>query len=650
MAMLNTRSSRFFTAQNYSLPLSTASAITFAFMHRFLILFLLVITLGACRNNTEKPTDMHAEDPHSFARPQDAAVTHIDLDLKVDFATHVLYGKATLQFDNKSGTRKLQLDTRDLRIDSILLDGVQKTTFELMPSQPILGSGLLVDVLPETKSIDIHYATSPQAAALQWLEPEQTAGRKHPFLFTQSQAVLARTWIPLQDSPGIRFTYSARISCPAALMAVMSAENDTSLHTDGVYRFNMPQPIPSYLMALAVGDLQFHAYDSRCGVYAEPVTMPVAANEFVDLPMMISAAEELYGPYAWGRYDLLVLPPSFPFGGMENPRLTFVTPTILAGDRSLVSLVAHELAHSWSGNLVTNATWNDFWLNEGFTVYFESRIMEKLYGRDYDDMLTVLSLGELQKTVAEMGNEHPDTRLYIDLTGRDPDEGVSDIAYEKGRFFLLNIEQAVGRERWDVFLNQYFKNHAFGSITTEMFLADLEKNLIQGDSKLRNIAIRDSLWVYGPGLPTPFPKVHSAALDRVASAASAFIGSGTLPDTAGWTTHHWMQFLRNLPADLGKDRMAALDRAFHFTDSGNSEILCQWLELSIRQGYAPANAALDAFLLRVGRRKFIKPLYQALCDQPGGKERALALYTKARPAYHAVSVQTLDVMLGYVPK
>ncbi|MFM9056618.1 MAG: M1 family metallopeptidase [Bacteroidota bacterium] len=619
-------------------------------MHRFSFLALLLLTLGACRNTTEKSSDMHAVDPHSFARPQDAAVTHIDLDLKVDFAAQVLSGKATLQFENKSGTRKLQLDTRDLRIDSVLLDGEQKTTFELMPAQPILGSGLAVDILPETKSVVIHYATSPSAAALQWLQPEQTAGRNHPFLFTQSQAVLARTWIPLQDSPGIRFTYSARIACPPALMAVMSAENDTCLHADGVYTFNMPQPIPSYLMALAVGDLQFHAYDSRCGVYAEPITMPIASNEFVDLPKMISAAEDLYGPYAWGRYDLLVLPPSFPFGGMENPRLTFVTPTILAGDRSLVSLVAHELAHSWSGNLVTNATWNDFWLNEGFTVYFESRIMEKLYGRDYADMLTVLSLGELQKTVAEMGKDHPDTRLYIDLTGRDPDEGVSDIAYEKGRFFLLNIEQAVGRERWDAFLKAYFKSHAFGSITTEMFLADLEKNLVQGDSKLRNTAIRDNLWVYGPGLPTPFPKVQSTALERVASAASAFVGSGAMPDTSGWTTHHWMQFLRNLPSDLGKERMAVLDRAFDFTASGNSEILCQWLELSIRQGYGPAEPALEAFLLRVGRRKFIKPLYPAMCDQPGGREKALSLYTKARPAYHAVSVQTLDAMLGYVAK
>jgi hypothetical protein len=332
---------------------------------------------------------------------------------------------------------------------------------------------------------------------------------------------------------------------------------------------------------------------------------------------------------------------------MENPRLTFVTPTILAGDRSLVSLVAHELAHSWSGNLVTNATWNDFWLNEGFTVYFESRIMEKLYGSEYADMLTVLSLGELRKTVDEMGNEHPDTRLYLDLTGRDPDEAVSDIAYEKGRFFLLNIEQAVGRVRWDAFLREYFQSHAFQSITTEVFLKDLEERLIKGDGKLRNTAIRDNKWVYGTGLPEPFPVIQSADLNQVAASAAAFSAEGTLPDTSAWTTHHWLQFLRKLPATIGVKRMADLDAAFHLTTSGNSEILCQWLELSIRQGYSVADKSLESFLMRVGRRKFIKPLYLALCEQTNGKERALSIYSRARSSYHAVSVQTLDAMLGY---
>lgn len=588
---------------------------------------------------------MKTADPHSFARPAEAVIRHLDLDLKVDFAARKLSGTATLHIDNLSKGDRLHLDTRDLAIDSVWLDDGTSARFDLKPAQPYLGTELVVQIKPATKKVMIAYATAPDAAALQWLTPEQTAGGKRPFLFTQSQAILARTWIPLQDSPGIRFTYTAKITCPPDLMAVMSAENDTTLHADGIYTFTMKQAIPSYLMALAVGDIRFHAYDQRSGVYAEPVTLDKAVYEFADMPRMITAAEELYGPYAWGRYDVLVLPPSFPFGGMENPRLTFATPTIIAGDRSLVALIAHELAHSWSGNLVTNATWNDFWLNEGFTVYFESRIMEKIYGRAYEDMATVLAEGELRKTVKELGDDHPDTRLYLNLEGRDPDDGMSDIAYEKGRFFLLNIEQAVGREAWDAFLKKYFAEHAFQSITTEAFLADLEKNLIRGDEKLRNTRIRANQWVYGTGLPDSFPQVHSTELEKAARLAADFIAGRPVIQPQRWTTYHWVYFLRQLPQRLTLQQMEVLDRSYNFTASGNAEILCQWLELSIRSGYHTADPALERFLTSVGRRKFLRPLYAALIETPEGKARAREIFARARPGYHSVSAISIQEML-----
>lgn len=608
---------------------------------------LLVLMFSACKNsqNDDKTKDMSAVDAHSFAHPAEAVVRHLELDLNVDFTAKQLKGTATLHIDNLMKTDRLHLDTRDLNIDSVLLDDGTTTKFDIMPAVPFVGSELVVYIKPTTKKVKIAYSTSPNAAALQWLTPEQTAGGKKPFLFTQSQAILARTWIPLQDSPGIRFTYEAKITCPNDLMALMSAENDTALHADGVYSFKMKQAIPAYLMALAVGDVRFHAYDERSGVYAEPVTIDKATYEFADLPKMITAAEELYGPYAWGRYDVLVLPPSFPFGGMENPRLTFATPTIIAGDRSLVALIAHELAHSWSGNLVTNATWNDFWLNEGFTVYFESRIMEKLYGKDYEDMATVLAEGELRKTVAELGNDNPDTRLYLNLEGRDPDDGMSDIAYEKGRFFLLNIENAVGREAWDAFLKKYFAEHAFQSITTEQFLAYLEENLIQGNGKLRNTKIRETKWVFGTGLPDSFPKVRSTELEKAAALAADFLAGKAMTNPTGWTTHHWVYFLRKMPAKLSLAQMQDLDQRFKFTESGNSEILCQWLELSIRSNYTVADPALEKFLTSVGRRKFLRPLYSALVETPQGREKAKAIYLKARPGYHSVSAGSIDEML-----
>jgi len=429
-------------------------------------------------------------------------------------------------------------------------------------------------------------------------------------------------------------------------MAVMSAENDTVLHADGKYNFNMPQAIPSYLMALAVGNFKFHAYDNRSGVFAEPVTLDKAANEFIDLPKMIAAAEELYGPYAWGRYDVLVLPPSFPFGGMENPRITFATPTILAGDRSLVSLIAHELAHSWSGNLVTNATWDDFWLNEGFTVYFETRIMEKLYGKDYADMLTVLSKGELENTIKELGDNNPDSHLYLNLKDRDPDDGMSDIAYEKGRFFLTTIEMAVGREKWDAFLKKYFAEHAFQSITTDVFLDYLNKELIHDDAALKS-KINIDAWVYGPGLPANCPVITSKALDMAGAAAEQF-KKGT-PAKAlvveGWNTHQWLYFLRQLPEKMDDKQMKDLDAAFHFTASGNAEIKCDWLLHTINSQYKEGYQALDEFLCHVGRRKFVKPLFEAMIATPEGKEMAKTIYKKSRSGYHAVTMQTIDEML-----
>ncbi len=608
--------------------------------------------MAACSSDKEKKNEknqiMITHDIHSFGEPNNAIINHIDLDLNVDFEKKIIAGTAILTIENKTGGNELLLDSRDLDIKGITLDNGEATSYSLADPVEYLGSKLTVRINPETKKVNITYATSPSAAALQWLEPSQTAGGKKPFLFTQSQAILARTWIPLQDSPGIKFTYSATIKCPANLMALMSAENDTTLHSDGVYHFNMPQPIPSYLMALAVGDLEFRSLGDICGVFAEPSMIEKSAWEFVDLKKMITSAEELYGPYAWGRYDVLVLPPSFPFGGMENPRITFATPTIIAGDRSLVALVAHELAHSWSGNLVTNATWNDFWLNEGFTVYFETRIMEKIYGKDYADMLTLLSLGELKETIKEMGDTSRDTHLYLDLAGRDPDEGVSDIAYEKGRFFLTSIEMAVGRERWDAFVNKYFSTHAFGTMDTKSFLEYLDKELIKGDENLRK-QINANGWVYGPGLPENCPVIKSVELEKAGKAAADFNSGAAAKSlvTKDWTTHHWMYFLRNLNDSLDLKKMADLDAVFHFTNSGNSEIQCEWYQHAIASNYEVAFPAMEKFLMSVGRRKFLKPLYIALAKTPKGLELGRAIYKKARPGYHTVATQTIDGILVY---
>ncbi|MEX0602344.1 MAG: M1 family metallopeptidase [Bacteroidota bacterium] len=613
------------------------------------ILFLAFAVVGCSPDNSQTESSMTGRDIHSFAKPDEVVVTHLDLDLNVNFEAKVLAGTATLKIKNKTGTHQLHLDIRELTIHEVTLNpGASTAQWTLGTPVPHMGQELVVTITPGTESVSIRYTTSPNATALQWLAPAQTAGKRKPFLFTQSQAILARTWVPCQDGPGVRMTYSATVRVPKDLMAVMSAENPTKKTRDGVYTFAMPQPIPSYLLALAVGDLEFRPLGKRSGVYAEPPVAAGAAWELADTEKMIEAAEALYGPYRWERYDVIILPPSFPFGGMENPRLTFATPTILAGDRSLVSLVAHELAHSWSGNLVTNATWNDFWLNEGFTTYFEHRIMEEVYGKSYAEMLSHLSLQDLQTTIADLGPDHRDTHLYLDLKDRDPDDGVTDVAYNKGYLFLRLIEETVGREQWDAFLRTYFETFAFQSMTTSGFLGYLKEHLLKGD-KEREERIGIDRWVYGPGLPDNVPTIRSEEFARVESQIARW-NSGTAAmklDTAGWTTHHWLHFLKQIPPSLESSRLAELDKAFTLTSSGNSEILNAWFLHAIGNNYQPAYPALEKFLTTVGRRKFLKPLYTKLAETPSGLERAKRIYTRARPTYHSVSSATIDGILKW---
>ncbi|GAB3531398.1 M1 family metallopeptidase [Pontibacter brevis] len=595
----------------------------------------------------QRAAEAAPDDVHSYARPAEAVAKHLDLDIAVDFDRKVLSGRAAYQIENKTGTDQIVFDTRNLQVEKVFLgDGMEETTFRLGEGNETLGQPLLVQIKPDTRKVTIQYSTSPKAAALQWLNPQQTACKQHPFLFTQSQAILARTWIPIQDSPGIRITYAARVKVPKELLAVMSAENPTEKNSTGTYTFEMKQPIPSYLMALSVGDLTFHEIGPQTGIYAEPQTIEAAAYEFAEMDKMLAAAEKLYGKYRWGRYDLLVLPPSFPFGGMENPRLTFVTPTVLAKDRSLTSLIAHELAHSWSGNLVTNGTWNDFWLNEGFTVYFERRIMEELYGMEYADMLHVLGYQDLTNTLNDLGAGSEDTRLKLDLEGRDPDEGLTDIAYEKGNFFLQNIERAVGRERFDAFLNSYFSTFAFQSTNTSKFLNFLRTELIKGDEQLAQ-QINVEGWVFSPGLPADFVKPTSTRFAEVEEAFRSWQSGKPAAQltTKGWSSHEWLHFIRMLPDQMTQQQLAELDKAFNFTNSGNAEVLAAWFLHAIRNNYTTADQALNTFLTNVGRRKFLVPIYKELIKTPEGKKKALAIYAKARPNYHAVSTVTLDELL-----
>ena len=615
--------------------------------HFLILVFFGAFTLSNCsieEDNINKKVSNHLiMDSHTLSNYKDLPIIHTHLDLEVDFVNKLLRGSVTHNFSEDRNTDLLVLDSKHLDVDSVKDERGNRLNFEIGNFDELLGSKFSIQLSKKSKSVIIFYKTTNKSEALDWLMPNQTAGKNFPFMYTQGQSIFTRSWIPIQDTPGLRITYSANIKTPENMMAVMSAANPQEQHSENSYNFEMKQPIPPYLIALAVGNLQFKAVDYRTGVYAEPTMLDECVNELSDMGKMVDVAENLYGKYDWDRYDVIVLPPSFPFGGMENPRLTFATPTIIAGDRSLVSLIAHELAHSWSGNLVTNATWNDFWLNEGFTVYFERRIMESLYGKDYSEMLALLGYQDL---VEEINDLEPDMQLLrLNMLGKHPDDAMTDIAYEKGYFFLRMIENYVGREKMDSFLLKYFNDHKFKTIITEDFISYLKKYLLNENKEKLNI----NEWIFEPGIPANCPKVNSVRFENAASLVDDFMisGASSLKEkTTNWSTHEWLHFIKHLPKEITLIQLSDLDNVFNFSNSGNSEILALWFLQSIKSDYQPAFDNLEKFLIKIGRRKFLQPLYLELSKSEKHKAWAKEVYKKARGNYHYVSFNTIDKILN----
>ncbi len=612
----------------------------------------LAITMAHAQERFDSTRDYH-----SYANTHQFVLQHIALDLTTDFAAHRVTGEAELRLKRiDDSARSLVLDTRDLEIREVALqtpNATQTLSYSVGKRDDILGAPLTI-TLParlegDELNVRIRYVTSPDASGLQWLAPEQTAGRKQPFLYSQSQPVHARSWMPVQDTPSVRITYSARVRTPQQLLAVMSAENTPNTPKDGDYTFNMPQPVPPYLIALAVGDLEFRSVGPRSGVYAEPSVLDAAAREFADVDSMLTTCERLFGPYRWGRYDLLILPPSFMWGGMENPRVSFITPTVIAGDKSLTGLIAHELAHSWSGNLVTNATWGDAWLNEGFTTYLEHRIVEVVYGEKRRAMDDVLGRQSLQRDIEELNAKQDQalTKLSMDLRGRDPAEAFTDVSYEKGRLFIAFLESRVGRAKLDSFLRGYFEHFAFQSVSTSQFRDYLAEHLLRAEPTKLTLQEVDA-WLYGEGLPPTLVAAQSDAFAKIDEQRKRWL-AGAPPQpalqTQDWSTHEWLHFLDNLPP-LTTAQMQALDQAFSLSSKQNAEIAHSWLLNVVRNRYDPGYTRLEQFLTTVGRRKLVKDLYAEMLKTPDGLQRARAIYAKARPMYHVVLRAQLDPQIN----
>ncbi|MGH8158975.1 MAG: M1 family metallopeptidase [Rhodanobacter sp.] len=601
------------------------------------------------------PLAAHASEPHSYAQPDQVVVTHLDLDLKLDFPHRQLDGQATLKLDWKNPQApSLVLDTRDLKIakvEALAADG--KTTplkYALAPRDKQLGSKLTIATPQHPAQVRIVYTTSPEASGLQWLTPAQTADKKAPFMFSQSESIHARSWVPLQDSPAIRFTYDAHITAPKDIRVVMGALNDAKHPLNGDFTFDQPHPIPSYLLAIGAGNIAVKETGPRSAVYAEPSVVARAAHEFEDTEKMIATAEQLYGPYRWGRYDILVLPPSFPYGGMENPNMTFATPTVLVGDKSLVSLVAHELAHSWSGNLVTAASWRDIWLNEGVTTYVQGRITEALYGKGLADEEALLSARALQKEIGTMPANSQ--KLAPDPRGIDADDSLSDVAYDKGSWFLRTLEQRFGRAAFDNYLKGYFNHFAFQSITTEQMLDYMKPNLIEKyPGKMSWDEVKD--WLYDSGIPKDAPLPDSPHFDTIDQERTAFLAGQMAADqlgAKGWNTQEWMYFLDRLPDAPPLAKMQQLDAAWHLTGTPNAEIGMRWYSHAIAAGDKAVWPAAAEHMTRIGRLYLTLPLYQALAKTPDGLAYAEQVYAKAKSGYHPLTQQAVEAIFAKAKK
>jgi len=620
----------------------------------FIFVALLLTNLSCTRESAEPvATDTRWHDYFSFANTDQFVTEHLSLDLTVDFEAEALYGSATLQI-RRIGTdaTEIILDTRDITIETA---SFVSASGELMNAEhrfgethSIMGTPLFVNIPTDIRQAEevtlrIDYRTSPKSTALQWLPAELTAGLEHPFLFSQSQTIHARSWIPLQDTPVVRTAYTATIHTPPELLAVMSANNDQATERDGTYKFEMPQPIPSYLLAIAVGNIYFAPIGDDTGVYSEPELLEASAFEFADTQAMLETAEAMFGPYQWGRYDLLILPPSFPFGGMENPRLSFLTPSLLAGDRSLVSVVAHELAHSWSGNLVTNATWRDGWLNEGWTSYLEHRLMQVIYGEARADEENLLSYREL---LIDFTSYSPEMQaLAPTLEQGDPDDFQGIIHYHKGNLFLQYLENAFGRDVFDSFVNKYFSDFAFGTINSEQFLNYLDDKLL---STFPGKVTREQAeqWLYGPGLPKEAVIPTSRNLDTAAEMAALWsrgeIDIADIP-SADWSPQAMRHFINSLDNDLSTEKLNELDVALGLSNTSNAEIGRTWFIQVAQRQHRPAYEKLEQHLQRYGRTRLIAPVYAALAQNGSDFELAKELFADARRIYHPltnISIET----------
>ena len=625
-------------------------------------------------NNADSRIDLSSQ-----SNPSNATATNIAIEWALDFEKKTLSGSVThTVVIVKSGTSVLSFDSKDLQLQPQAFIISEKGGASGVPvaitvgGSNVLGQKVTVPIPDNLRSggsefrVKFLYATSPEASAVQWLSPENTAGKQKPYVFTQCQAIHARSLLPCMDSPGAKVTYSAVVTCPDWCTVLMSAiqEGDKEISADGIatFRYRQPVPISTYLIALAGGRMTSKDVSPRVRIWAEPEVTDVAAYEFSETEEFLKTAESLTCPYQWGRYDVLCLPPSFPYGGMENPCLTFATPTLLAGDKSLANVIAHEIAHSWTGNLVTNHTWEHFWLNEGWTVWLERKIMSRYKG-DPNILKLSAQIGwkHLEDDIALFGSDNGFTNLVWPLSGEDPDEAFSRVPYEKGFNLLMRLERIVGTENFEAFAKSYIAKFKFQTVTSQDFKDHFMSTFATGETAANVACIDWDEVFYAPGLPqTPdFSNPLSIECLKYADSWLAIEkGEDDKESTlSGMTISHWSTeqmniFLEKLlkyaveTAPISEMTLRKIDDAYHFTDSGNSEIRFRWQSICLKSEALWILPKVVDFVGSQGRMKFVRPLYRALKSLKQGDGLAKETFEKLKSLYHPIARKMVAQDLG----
>ncbi|KAF9921851.1 Leukotriene A-4 hydrolase [Linnemannia zychae] len=607
-----------------------------------------------------------AYDPNSQSNLDEVKTSHIHLNLAVDFVTKTLSGSAELDIEAIADiVSKLILDTSYLAIKSVTLDGTP-LKHTMADRDEKYGSALTIELgktlnKGDKAKIVIDYSTTDECTACQWLEPSQTVGKKHPYLFTQCQAIHCRSMVPCQDSPSIKLTYSANINAPLrAVMSAVPTGEEKQANGTTTYKFQQKTRMPSYLIALAVGNLEGREIGPRSTVWTEPEVIEAAAWEFVDTESFIRTGEELLTPYDWGRYDLLVLPASFPYGGMENPCLTFVTPSLLAGDRSLVDVVAHEIAHSWMGNLVTTENWEHFWLNEGFTVFVERKILGRMQGNEHAEFSAIIGHKALVESVDIYGKEHPFTALRPCLRGEDPDDAFSSIPYEKGFNLLYYLEKHLGGpDVFEPYLRAHVQEFAGRSINTDDWKAFLysfmEKNFGQEKVDLLN-QVDWEAWLAGTGMPPVENKFDDTLAKECNCLCKRWDNSRHVEkptefsskDIEGFSSNQKVVFLERVSEldSLPHSHLELMDELYGLTQVRNAEVRFRWHMVCLKANYEKMYPEVAQFASTMGRMKFCRALLRALYLAKNGSELARETFIKNRSFYHPIAATMIAKDLG----